>query len=83
MRSPVPFWSIQSCDRLFHFRQLYWAQRFKPKATRPSVGAGFTDNLSTKTGNLCKPALFVALLMNKGGLLLQSAIAFFSPTPVR
>jgi len=42
---------IQWCDRLFHFRQLYWAQRFEPRAIRPSVGAGFTDNLSAQTGN--------------------------------
>ncbi|MEQ9484026.1 hypothetical protein [Coleofasciculus sp. F4-SAH-05] len=45
--SPIPFQLIPSCDHLFpssqlnhaiagcsHFHQLYWAQRFEPRATR-------------------------------------------------
>ncbi|MEQ9668627.1 hypothetical protein [Coleofasciculus sp. G2-EDA-02] len=46
-----------------------WCQvKFKERANRRFVGAGFTDNLSAKTGNLGKPALFLALLINARNL---------------
>ncbi|MEQ8541427.1 MAG: hypothetical protein RIB93_28705 [Coleofasciculus sp. D1-CHI-01] len=48
------------------------------RATQPSVGAGFTDTILFKTGNLCKPALFLELFMSARGSPLPDPRCFGS-----